>query len=353
MPAAVCPKCRFPLSRAESWPGTCPFCGERLGAVGAERPRGPDLPPPVDERGAGVPASEAARPFLRGTLILLVLAVGGGGLYYAVSTVVTRFLGGTDAQPQAASPGPDKRAEDPFAAEAPGKAAPAALAAPAPASGEAKGEAPPAAPASASGEAKGEAPRAAPPVVVGEGKVRRIDNPEGEYVVEPLDGAAKVYLSGRVKTLRIGGLDGEALLEASGLEAQEVRFTGAVGGNAKARVHAPEGSVEVSASVGGRAILTIDAAGGRVIFPTPAAGGAGAKIDGDPRMVIKAREVDFQVPINGGAQVTMVLSAGAKIRFTELNGSSRLTWRKADALDPDPVIGWGIVRGDARFREAK
>jgi len=368
VPAAVCPKCRFPLSREESRPGTCPFCGVRLGAAGAERPRGPDLPLPVDERGVRLPASEAAGPFLRGALILLVLAVGGGGLYYAVSTGVTRFLGGTDARPPAASQEPDKRPADASAAEASGKAAPPAAPAPsqaappaAPAiaasasaaSGAANGGTPPAAPASASAEAKSEAPPAASHEIVGGGKVRKIDKPDGEYVVEPLDGAANVFLRGKVKTLRIGSLDGDAVLDASGLEAQEVCFTGPVGGNARARVCAPNGAVEVRAPVGGRANLTIDAAGGRVTFPRAAAAGAGAEIDGDPRMKIKAREVDFQVPFSGGAQVHVVLSAGAKIRFTELSGSSRLTWHKAGAGDPDPEIGWGIMRDGARFREAK
>jgi hypothetical protein len=362
----VCPKCRFPLSREESRSGTCPFCGEGLVAAGAERPRGPDLPLPVDERGVRLPASEAAGPFLRGALILLVLAVGGGGLYYGVSTGVTRFLGGTDARPPAASPGPDKRPADASVAEAPGKAAPPAAPAPsqaappaAPAiaasaaSGAANGGTPPAAPESPPAEARSEPLPAASHEIVGGGKVRRIDKPDGEYVVEPLDGAANVFLRGKVKTLRIGSLDGDAVLDASGLEAQEVCFTGPVGGNARARVCAPNGAVEVRAPVGGRANLTIDAAGGRVTFPRAEAGGAGAEIGGDPRMKIKAREVDFEVPINGGAQVHVVLSAGAKIRFTELSGSTRLTWQKAGAGDPDPEIGWGIMRDGARFREAK
>jgi len=347
VPAALCPKCRWPLSREESRSGKCPFCAAALDADPAAASRAAALPPPVDERSASVPPSQAMKPFVRGALILLMLAVGGGGLYYAVSTAVTRYLGGTDAQPQAASPEADKRHGAPPAAEAPGGAAPAAV----PASPEAKGESPPAPPAPH--EATSEPLPAASQEIVVVGKVRKIDNPEGEYVVEPLDGAAQVVLRGEVKTLRIGRLDGNAILEALNLQAREVIFTGAVDGNARARVHAPNGSVEVRASVGGRANLTIDATGGRVTFPVPAAGGARARIDGDSRMVIKAREIDFQVPINGGAQVSAVLSAGAKIRFTELKSSSRLTWRKADARDPDPVIGRGVVSDDARFRENK
>jgi hypothetical protein len=183
--------------------------------------------------------------------------------------------------------------------------------------------------------------------------VRKIDSPQGEYVVEPLDGAAQVYLRGRVKTLRIGSVGGDVLLDATGLEAQEVFFTGAVSGRARAKVHAPNGSVEFRASISGRASLVLDATGGRVTFPKPAAGRAGAEISGDPRMTIRAREVDFQVSINGDAQVTAVLSAGGKIRFTEMNGHSRLTYRRDAPRDPDPVIGWGIVRDDARFRETK
>jgi len=332
VPVGLCPKCRFPLSRAESRAGKCPFCAAALGADDAARPRGGELPPPVDERAARVPASQAVKPLLRGAAILVMLAVGGGGLYYAVSAAVTYYLCDADTPADGVPHEPAKSAE-------------AALAAPMPPTGG-----PSAAPPLT--EANVEA-LLAPAQDVGGGRVRKIDSPQGEYVVEPLDGAVQVYLRGRVKTLRIGSLGGDVILDATGLEAQEVFFTGAISGRAKAKVHAPNGSVEFRASISGRASLGVDATGGRVTFPKPAAGRAGAEISGDPRMTIRAREVDFQVPINDDAQVLTVLSAGGKIRFTEMNGHSRLTYRKAEAGDPDPVIGWGIVRDEARFRETK
>lgn len=344
MPAALCPKCRFPLSRAESRAGKCPFCAAALGADAAARPRGAELPPPVDERAAHVPASQAVKPLLRGAAILLALAVGGGGLYYAVSAGVTRYLGGADTPADAAPHEAETWPGDPPVATVPDKVAPPA----APAAGHS--ENPPAAPVP--DEAKEDALLAAAQEFSG-GRVRKIDSPQGEYVVEPLDGAAQVYLRGRVKTLRIGSVGGDVLLDATGLEAQEVFFTGAVSGRARAKVHAPNGSVEFRAPISGRASLVLDATGGRVTFPKAASGRAGAEISGDPRMTIRAREVDFQVPINDDAQVTAVLSAGGKIRFTEMNGHSRLTYRRDDAGDPDPVIGWGIVRDEARFRETK
>jgi hypothetical protein len=62
----------------------------------------------VDERAAAVPLSQAVRPFLRGALILIVLAIVGGGLYYLVSAGVTRLLGGPAAPTQVASEEPAK-----------------------------------------------------------------------------------------------------------------------------------------------------------------------------------------------------------------------------------------------------
>ena len=349
MPAVLCPKCRWPLSRAEARSGKCPFCAAPLGEAEAVRSRRRELPPPVDERGVRVPLSQAARPMIRGALILLALAAAGGGLYYAISAGVTRYLGGADA-PAAAASEESKEFDEAFLAP---ETPPESEAAPA------QPEKPPAAPASP--------PPAAPPAPDAKSAVRpvlsqeitvsrsgtKIDSPLGEYTVEPLVGKTLERLRGKVKTLRINGLDADAVLEAEALEAREIIFAGPVGGRAKARVRAPGGTVEFRGPISGEARVTVDAAGGKVAFVKPAGGQGGAEVAGQVRVVIKAKEVDCQCPLNGAAQIYVMFSAGAKLRFTEMGGASRIAYRKAKAKDPDLDIAWGIVRDEARCRENK
>lgn len=345
MPAAMCPKCRFPLSREESRSLKCPFCAAPLEASDAARSRSAALPPPVDERGVRLPLSQSIRPLVRGALILLVLAAGGGGLYYGISTGVTRYLGGADRPTDTESAERKEFDEALLAAEMPpeNEAAPVQPEKPAAAS--------PAAPPAA--EAKSDVRPVLPQEITIARNVTKIESPQGEYTVEPLDGKALVRLSGNVKRLRIRGLAGDAALEAEALEAREIIFAGPVGGRAKARVHAPNGSVTFCGPVSGRPRVTVDAPNGKVTFAKPAAGQGGAEIAGQAHIVIKAKEVDCQRPLNDAAQIYVMFSSAGTLRFTEMSGSSRLFYRRAEAHDPDPVIGRGIVRDEARCRENK
>ena len=350
MPAVLCPKCRWPLSRAEARSGKCPFCAAPLGEAEAVRSRRRELPPPVDERGTRLPLSHAARPMIRGVLILLMLAAAGGGLYYGISTGVTRYLGGADPPAGAASeeskefeeaflapPAPPESEAAPVQAQKPAAAAPASV--------------PPASPPAPG--AKSDVRRVLPQEITVAHNVTKIDSPQGEYTVEPLAGEALLRLRGKVKTLRIKGLNGDAFLEAEALEAQEIIFAGPVGGRAKARVRAPGGSVEFRMPINGQARVTVDATGGKVTFLKPEGGHAGAEIGGQTHLAIRAKEVDFQCPTHGDASVLALLTSGGRLRFTLMDGKSHIYYRKAEAGDPDPVITWGIVRDDSRCRENK
>jgi hypothetical protein len=357
VPAALCPKCRVPLSREESRSGKCPFCAAPLGASEAAAHRRAELPPPVDERAASLPLPESVKPLLRGAIILLALGVGGGGLYYAVSAGVTRYLGGPEPWPDAALQEPETPPGDPPDATAPDEVAPpaASLAARAPSEEEPsrlpQSEKPAAAPPAA--EAKSGARPVLPQEVVLARGVLKIDSPEGEYFVEPIDGAVHVLLRGRVKTLRIGSLGGDALLDASALKAEAIVFAGAVSGRARAQVYTAGGSVEFRGPVNGRANLIVNAPNGKVTFAGPAGGRPGAGFGGESNATIKARELDVQCPISGDAQMYVVLSGGGKLRFTEMEGRSLLFFHKANARDPDSVIERGITRDDSRCRETR
>jgi hypothetical protein len=74
-------------------------------------------------------------------------------------------------------------------------------------------------------------------------------------------------------------------------------------------------------------------------------------IDGDARVTIVAREVDFRGVIGGGAtQVLVALTQGGKLRFQGLDGQARLHYKKFDPDNAEPRVEPGWVRGGAQLR---
>jgi len=385
VPAVLCPKCRFPLSHDESRCGTCPLCGGALEGVAAAQSAPAESPPPVDERITGVPRSRSVAPFAWAAVVLAGLALGGGGLYYLLSAGIPFLLG--DSEPPAAkaiaepkeddgvaaapiatvAPAPQKVPEPPQPPEAP-RPEPAAREPPAPASpparlpeqppapppGTKRPEPPRAEPPPAPVEARRESPPEAPRETV-RGNVRTIENPAGEYALEALNAGAQVRLRGKVKTLRIGPVNGESTLDASGLEVRQVILVGEINGGSTVKLEAQDGSVEFRGAVNGRSKVDVDAPGGKVTFlKAPGAGQAGAEISGDSKITIRAKDVDFQCPIGGSeTRVTVVLTRGGSLRFTEIGGRSRLLYRRAELKDPEPIVTRGTIRGQAEVKKAE
>ncbi|MBE3097031.1 MAG: hypothetical protein IMZ44_07855 [Planctomycetes bacterium] len=356
MPAVLCPKCRFPLSHDESRCGTCPLCGAALEGVVAAQSAPAESPPPVDERVTGVPRSRSVAPFAWAAVVLAGLALGGGGLYYLLSAGIPFLLGGSEppaakviAEPKkddgaaaapiaTVEPAPQKVPEPPQPPEAPR---------PEPAARE-----PPAPPGPV--EARREAPPEAPRETV-RGNVRTIENPGGEYALEALNAGAQVRLRGKVKTLRIGPVKGESTLDASGLEVRQVILAGEINGGSTVKLEAQDGSVEFRGAVNGRSKVDVDAPGGKVTFlKAPGAGQAGAEIGGDSKITIRAKDVDFQCPIDGSeTRVTVVLTRGGSLRFSEIGGRSRLLYRRAEHKDSEPLVVRGTIRGQAEVKKAE
>ena len=381
MPAVLCPKCRFPLSHDESRCGTCPLCGAALEGVVAAHSAPVESPPPVDERVTGVPRSRSVAPFAWAAVVLAGLALGGGGLYYLLSAGIPFLLGGSE--PPAAKAIADAKKDDSVAAvplarvepapvpkaseppqppEAP-RPGPAAREPPAPAAPQARPPGRPPAPPPetrrpepprAPAEARREAPLEAPRETV-RGNLRTIENPAGEYALESLNAGARVRLRGKVKTLRIGPVNGESTLDAAGLEAREVILDKEINGGSTVRLQATEGSVEFRGAVNGRSKVYVDAPGGKVTFVRPpGAGQAGAEIGGDSKVTIRAKDVDFQCPIGGSeTRVTVVLTRGGSLRFSEISGRSRLLYRRAEQKDPEPLVSRGTIRSQAEVKKAE
>lgn len=212
----------------------------------------------------------------------------------------------------------------------------------------------------------------------------KLNDPDGEYAIKTINGGERIVVQGKIKTLTIAGLNDKSTLDATLLDAGEIIFTdnlnsgatvllgtaralklrdindqstleastlgahsivltGAVNSGSAVKLHAPNGSVEILGEINDRARIEIAAPGGKVRF--------NAAINGEARLAITARDVEFRSAINGAkTQLDITLTKAGSLQFTRLNGGVRLHYRKADAGDPEPRIGAGVVDERADFR---
>jgi hypothetical protein len=151
------------------------------------------------------------------------------------------------------------------------------------------------------------------------GHPERIEQPEGEYRVEPLGGAV-ITLSGHVGRLHVDLVE-NSKLDASGLEAKEIVLVG---------------------RIDSRSILLLNAPAGKVEFRN--------SIAGDSAVIVTAREVDLQGLITGGkTSVKAKLTSGGTLRFKEISGAAQLKYRKQTDGDAAPTIVGGTIREEARL----
>ena len=205
------------------------------------------------------------------------------------------------------------------------------------------------------------------------GDTRKIDAPNGEYTLEPLNGQDIVKLVGKIKTLKIGLVHGEAVLDASQLEVKEVILTGTIDGRGKVKLNVPNGSLDFRAKVDadgiveinapgskldfrakfdGNSRLIIHAPGGTVTFSQPTSNASeGSKIDGGAKATITAQKVEFRGAVKGGAEVTVILTPTGSLTVHEMDGGGRILYRKADPKDPEPVITSGTMKGGAQLKK--
>jgi hypothetical protein len=176
----------------------------------------------------------------------------------------------------------------------------------------------------------------------------RLDNPDGEStpMIKP---GGNMVLRGRVKVLRVPGLESGAVLDASELEAEEVIVAGKIDGGSRLWVKAPNGRVTFLGRIDGRATVDVQAPGGMVTFANPTTVARdGSKIDGGAVAEVTAKVVEFHGRITGdGTRVVATLTAGGRLAFAEIDGLARLEYRKADPDDPDPSVIRGTVRAPA------
>lgn len=319
-----CPKCRQALADDALDAGACPLCGFPLD--------GPVL--------LSAPSRSRTWVLLLGVVSLLALA----GVGYAI------FTPDAPSEPNRQQPTAEVAVAPQPSVEAPALpvrqvAPPPREVKPAPAdSGDTNGQ--PVAPV----EPKREGPRpvgVAMPVNPKVAPKRHFDHPDDTATVCDLRTGDHVVLTGRVRILKLGSVSGKAVLDASGLVAEEVFIGGDLSGESQVLVCAPNGPVAVNGFVSGAAKLTIAAPGGSVTF-------AGAlRVSSGAQVTATAKSFEVKCPMSDGARATVTLTAGGVLKIARMEDGAVVSYRKANANDPPPIVEKGLIRDRAQVVEAK
>ena len=365
MATVACPSCGMPRAEELVEVTACPVCGHAHQEVAEELEPVTIEPAVPTTRGLtprGSPPIESSRGGRLAVGLLLGFALGGasgvaGVLGWQALPTRAGDAGGTVDAVTEPDPTADRHAKVPVA--------------PMPREVVARSTAPttPDTPPPPAAPPVGPMPQPVPPVVpvVGGAPLQPapanpfrpaapaalvLDSPDAESspVVAP---GRTMVLRGRVKTLKVRGLEGGAVLDCSDLDAQEVIVTGKIDGGSTLWVKSASGNVTFQAKVDGRSRVGITAPGGTVVFANPTGGvGQGATIDGGATVDVKSKAAHFHARINGpGTKVSVTLTAGGSLLFTELEGNSRLEYGKFDPDDSEPTVVRGRVNSPAVLKK--
>jgi hypothetical protein len=192
-----------------------------------------------------------------------------------------------------------------------------------------------------------------PPAPPGRVTTHEINEPDNIYSVPVMKKGEHIVLKGKVKTLRVHGLDAGAILNASGLEASVITVTGKIDNRSKLVLNAPGGTVNLSAKVDARSIVEITAPGGEVRFTaqtTPTR--EGSKIDNGSTVAITARTIEFKGDITGAeTKVSLILTRNAWLKVASINGQALVEYKSQVAGWSPPDVIVGPVAATATFRK--
>lgn len=172
---------------------------------------------------------------------------------------------------------------------------------------------------------------------------RHFDNPDDTVTLPDLNSGDRVTLTGKVRVLRIHGVNGNGSIDASGLSAEEIEIKHDLNGDAVVTLNAPGGKVTIGGYVVGSAKLTVAAPGGEVNVLANSglfAGGSTTRLT--------AKRVVVAGKLGGGAKVYVTLTAGGSLELTSADEGAVVTYKKAVATDPPLSVEKGVLRGGAR-----
>jgi hypothetical protein len=175
----------------------------------------------------------------------------------------------------------------------------------------------------------------------------RLDDPDGEFVVEQVASGKTLKLIGKVKRLKIVRVNGKATLDASQLEAREIVVEQGIFSEATVLLNAPNGFVEFRGPLNGRVKVTVNAPKGMVIFKAN-----GGQITNEAHAHVTAATIECHDLIHGSnALLDATLTRGGRLQFKEAASGSVLQYRKAAWNDPEVQIIPGTLRDQAEMRK--
>ncbi|VTT97443.1 unnamed protein product [Gemmataceae bacterium] len=185
--------------------------------------------------------------------------------------------------------------------------------------------------------------------------VIELNLPNGTYHLPfAMKKGERVVLKGKVNSFRARGLDGGAVLDASGLEAAQVYIGGKIDNGSTLKVNAPNGTVTFAAAVGGKSKVEIAAPGGDVTFSAPTTPARpGSAIDGGSTVTIAARTTDLRGDVNGSAtRVSVSLPRNGTLKAVAVRGTATVEYRVADGKGT-PDVSAGFVSPAATFKKVE
>ena len=344
MATVACPGCGLPRSEAAVGATPCPVCAATPGTEGSTPPLARKKHDPDPTAGMAADASELHAP--RTT----TRASAGGSRWPLVAvTFVAGALCGVAGVLGYQAIDTNRGKGEPEIAVKSDEAPPAAPQRPAVAPMPHE----PTAPAVVLGSDTGaDFKLVQPPPPAGRVTVIERNDPDETYAVPfPMRKGEHVVLKGKVKTLRVPGLDAGAVLDASGLEAEVITVTGKIDNRSTLKLYAPGGTVHVTGKIDGRSAVEINAPDGRVHFlltTTPER--EGTRIDGGSTVAVTARVVEFNGDITGtGTRVTVTLNRNALLKIAVVSGSALVEYKSQTAgwSPPDVIVGTVVGRSAA------
>ena len=318
MTTPPCPKCRQPVTDAALDAGQCPLCGFPF-----------DRPVLLDG-----PSSRLGAVAVAFAVVLAAIGSGFGGYYYSINNRTQpkpepEFVAAPRAAPKPARPQPATRPIAPLPHE------PKQNDVPTPAPNPITVEPP-----------KKDGPRPIAVVMKVDPKIapkRHFDQPDDTIALPDLNSGDRIVLTGKIRVLRLGSVNGNASVDASGLIAEEVIITGDLNGEALVRLNAPGGKVKIGGYVMGAAKLTVVAPGGEVLV----AGNSGC-LTGGALATVTAKRVVVAGWMSGGAKLNITLTTGGVLKLTRLQEGAIVTYRKAAVSDPALAVERGQLKGGAK-----
>lgn len=172
---------------------------------------------------------------------------------------------------------------------------------------------------------------------------RHFDHPDDTAALPDLNSGDHVVLTGKVRTLRIGSVNGNGSVDASGLVAEEIVITGDLNGESVVTLNAPNAKVTVGGYVVGKATLKIIAPGGEVVVLAKS-----GQFAGGSTTTLVAKRLDVAGKLGGGAKLHATLTAGGSLKLTTVDEGAVVTYKKAAASDPALVVERGVITGGGK-----